>query len=94
MCVKEWEIVDSCPANNKIYLSTAIGVKLAKSLWRSETVGSTFKVFTSTVIGTLGVTVHMSGTVDETEGPNCDLKRLKAKPQTTKQHQHHALVVF
>ena len=46
------------------------------------------------LIGTLGVAVHTSGTVDETVGLNCDLKRLKAKPQTTKQHQQHALVVF
>ena len=48
----------------------------------------------STVIGTLGVAMHTSRTVDETEGLNCDLKRLEAKPQTTKQHQQHALVVF
>ena len=46
------------------------------------------------VIGTLGVAVHTSGTIDETVGLNCDLKRLEAKPQTTKQHQQHALVVF
>ena len=48
----------------------------------------------SQMIGTLGVAVHTSGTVDETVGLNCDLKRLKAKPQTTKQYQQHALVVF
>ena len=42
----------------------------------------------------LGVAVHESGTVDETEGLNCNLKQLKAKPQTTKQHQQHALVVL
>ena len=46
------------------------------------------------LIGTLGVAVHTSGTVDETVGLNCDLKRLEVKPQTTKQHQQHALVVF
>ena len=38
------------------------------------------------LIGMLGVVVHTSGTVNETEGPNCDLKQLEAKPQTTKQH--------
>ena len=48
----------------------------------------------SALIGTLGVVVHTSETVDETVGLNCDLKRLEAKPQTTKQHQQHALVVF
>ena len=42
----------------------------------------------------LRVAVHTSGTVDETKGLNRDLKRLEAKPQTTKQHQQHALVVF
>ena len=46
------------------------------------------------VVGTLGVAVHTSGTVDKTVGLNCDLKRLEAKPQTTKQHQQYALVVF
>ena len=51
-------------------------------------------MMSSTVIGTLGVAVHTSGTVDETVGLNCDLKRLEVKPQTTKQHQQHALVVF
>ena len=35
------------------------------------------------MIGTLGVAVHASGTVDETVGVNCNLKRLEAKPQTT-----------
>ena len=46
------------------------------------------------VIGTLGVAVHTSRTVNKTVGLNCDLKQLEAKPQTTKQHQQHALVVF
>ena len=46
------------------------------------------------MIGTLRVAVHTSGTVDETEGLNCDLKQLEVKPQTTKQHQQHTLVVF